>query len=175
MCRGVAAFVGRVVTTGASMSDHDDAVLGERPEEFDDAGIGKRELLEERVQLYPADAVVAQRGEVLLDRQVWVDRAEGYEARPVDGADEPVGARHVRGDVGDRQAAREVDPRAVHRGAQPVEGPVAHRREADGPGREHPMGDMVRPDMSMRVDDHVVRSFTSRRARESRMTSVDPS
>ena len=129
---GVAAFVGRVVTTGASMSHHDDAVLGERPEEFDDAGIGKRELLEERVQLYPADAVVAQRGEVLLDTA-----GLGGPSRRVRTATgrrppmNPLVPATCRGDVGDRQAAREVDTRAVHRGAQPVEGPVADRRQAD--------------------------------------------
>ncbi|MCW2897072.1 MAG: hypothetical protein JWO75_6561 [Actinomycetia bacterium] len=173
---------GLVRPARAGVRDHRDAGLRQRVQQLDHPRLVQRQVLEQRVQLDPADAVVLQRPDVDGGGQVGVDGAERGEHRAVHGADPLVGALDGPGDVGDAEHHRVADPGGGHGGAQPGDGAVVHRVKARGPGGEHFLGDVVGPHVAVRVDDHAWLPcwpapcrLTSWRASESRMTSVDPS
>ena len=80
--------------------------------------------------LTPGMPLSLQVAQVLLVRQVRVDRAERDEAAAVDRADELVGPGHVLGDVGDAEGERPVDAGIVHGSRQARDGAVMARIEA---------------------------------------------
>ena len=86
--------------------------------------------------------------------EVRVHGAERDEPGPVHGADELVRACHVLRDVGHAEAAGPVDAGSVHRPQQPVDSSVRHGRQPGRPCRQHLPGDVLGPDVGVRVDDH---------------------
>lgn len=141
------------------MRDHRDLVtegLQQRPDPF----VVEAELLEQRVQFHPDHVVAAQAVEVLLDAQFGgVHGAERDHPRGVEGTDELVGAVDVPGVVGDAHHDGLVDPAALEAGLEAADRAVEagfHERDPAGEGLG---GDLVGPDVTVRVENDAAHSF----------------
>ena len=166
--RGARQRVGVGAAALADVGDHRDLVA-ERLEDLPQPGVVEREVLEERVDLDGVDAVATKAGEVVLGRQVDVDRAEAVAVLGLQVGDELVDPVHVTGLVGDPQAAAHGDPTGPHVGGQAGDGAVTACHQVGKPvGAQRQLGDLVGPDVGVGIDDHGRTSFTACRTRHRR-------
>ena len=114
----------------------------------------ERISLEQRVDLDPGQAVASQIVDVLARRPTGMDRPEADETVGVETAHERVRRLQPLRGVRDRQAHGAVDAGGAHRLQGTGDGAVAEAPDAFRRAAERSRGDLVRPDVDVRVDDH---------------------
>ena len=134
------------------------AMSGRTLEDVPHPGVVVGEALEQRVQLHPGDAVAPQADEVLLDRQVGVDRPEAEQPAATAAGDEPVDAVDVLRGVGDAEQHPRSTPASLEHARQRGDLAVAHPRQLRNPRPQRALGDRVGPGMAVDVDDRRVGS-----------------